>query len=131
MTIVNYISNHPLSQAHGGWDGISASVFEVLSEYFQLKFVGPINPGNDYGAKLVSKLRRTGGLAGSFHFYSRDRLMTIARAVDRNVDETADCDFFHGPTPWIMYDSPRPYFVYTDTCFSTYVDLYHDRAHFL
>jgi glycosyltransferase involved in cell wall biosynthesis len=30
-----------------------------------------------------------------------------------------------------MYDSPRPYFVYTDTCFSTYVDIYHERARFL
>jgi glycosyltransferase involved in cell wall biosynthesis len=131
MTFVNYISNLALSQTLGGWDGINASMFEVLAEHFQLKFVGPVNPGSDYRAKLVSKLRRTSGLAGSFHFYSRERLMTIARTVEYGVDKTADCDFFHGPTPWIMYDSPRPYFVYTDTCFSTYVDTYHDRTQFL
>ena len=131
MTLVNYISNLALSQALGGWDGVSASMHQALSEHFALKFVGPINPGSDYRAKFVSKLRRSGGLAGSFHFFSPDRLMTIARTVAGSIDQKADCDFFHGPTPWIMYDSPRPYFVYTDTCFSTYVDLYHDRTQFL
>jgi glycosyltransferase involved in cell wall biosynthesis len=131
MTLVNYISNHALGQALGGWDSLNASMHQVFSEHFQLNYVGPINPRSDYPAKLVSKLRRTCGLAGSFHFYSRQRLKAIARAVRQGVDEKAECDFFHGPTPWIMYDSPRPYFVYADTCFSTYMDLYHDRAKFL
>jgi glycosyltransferase involved in cell wall biosynthesis len=131
MTRVNYISNYGLGHAVGGWDGVSAAVHQLLSENFLTTFVGPINPGDDYRAKVVSKLRRVGGLAGSFHFYSRDRLRSIARDVAQGVEKSADCDFFHGPTPWIMYDSPRPYFVYADTCFSTYVDLYHDRNQFL
>src|ERR1700682_1042662 len=131
MTLVNYISNHALSQSLGGWDGVSASIYQALSERFQVKFVGPVNPGNDYRAKVLSKLRRSSGLAGSFHSYSQHRLLAIARTVMDGVDKTAGCDFFYGPTPWIMYDSPRPYFVYTDTCFSTYLNTYHDRTQFL
>ncbi len=30
-----------------------------------------------------------------------------------------------------LYESTRPYFLYADTCFSTYVDVYHNRAEFL
>ena len=59
MTLVNYISNHALSQSLGGWDGVSASIYQALSERFQVKFVGPVNPGNDYRAKVLSKLRRS------------------------------------------------------------------------
>ncbi len=51
--------------------------------------------------------------------------------VAGSVDSDADCDFFHGSTPWILFDSPRPYYAYVDTCFSTYVDVYHSRAQFL
>ena len=102
-----------------------------LSAHFDTRFVGPVNPSSDYRAKLVSKVRRVNGRAGSFHFFSERRLKKIAKLVETDVDATAACDFFHGPTPWILYDSPRPYFVYTDTCFSTYVDVYHQRSEFL
>ncbi len=128
---VNFISNLALSETSGGWTGINVAIHEQLAEKFDVKFVGPINPGNDYPAKVISKLQRINGRAGAFHFFSPHRLKKIAKLVDQDVDKTADCDFFHGQTPWILYDSERPYFAYTDACFSTYVDVYHDRAKFL
>ncbi len=128
---VNFISNLDLSETSGGWTGINVAIHEQLAERFDVMSVGPINPDNDYAAKLVSKFRRMNGRPGSFHFFSSRRLKKIAKLVDRDADKTADCDFFHGQTPWILYKSKRPYFVYTDACFSTYVDVYHDRAKFI
>lgn len=46
-------------------------------------------------------------------------------------DERADFDFFLGSTPWIKYEPKQPYFLYTDTCFSTYVNVYHNRSLFI
>ena len=107
------------------------ALHEVLSSHFELNSVGPINPGSDYPAKAVSKLRRMSGFSGSFHFFSKRRLMRISQMVTAKVEPIAESDFFHGSTPWILYESPRPYFAYVDTCFSTYVDVYHHRSSFL
>lgn len=128
---VNFISNLNLTELSGGWSGISVALHHELSDQFDTRFVGPIDPSSDYRAKLVSKLRRMSGRAGSFHFFSQRRLERIAKLVEQEVDRTAECDFFHGSTPWILYEPPRPYFLYVDTCFSTYIDVYHDRAKFL
>lgn len=115
----------------GGWTGINVAMHRQLAAQFETSFVGPINPMTDYPAKLVSKLQRLNKREGAFHFFSERRLQKIARLVERGVDQMADCDFFHGATPWILYESPRPYFLYVDTCFSTYMDIYHDRSQFL
>jgi glycosyltransferase involved in cell wall biosynthesis len=103
---------------------------QALSEHFATRFVGPISPASDYSAKLISKIRRINGQAGAFHFFSERRLKRIAKLVAHEIDETADCDFFHGSTPWVLYHSLRPYFLYVDTCFSTYIDVYHEREKF-
>ena len=127
---VNFISNLDLAQTSGGWTGINVAIHNHLAANFPVTFVGPINPPNDYPAKILSKVNRVTGRAGSFHFFSERRLKKISQLVRKEVDETADCDFFHGPTPWVLYKPPRPYFLYTDTCFSTYMDVYHDKSEF-
>lgn len=109
---------------------MNAATYANLSKYFEVRYVGPLNPPTDYPSKLISKLKRVTGYAGNFHFFSERRLRRIARQVEQGVDAKADCDFFHGPTPWILYDPPRPYFVFTDACFSTYMDIYHTRSLF-
>jgi glycosyltransferase involved in cell wall biosynthesis len=131
MRLVNYISNLDPRQRTGGWSGVNASLHAELEKHFEVNFVGPINPGSDYPAKAVSKLRRKSGLAGSFHFFSERRLQKIAGLIEKEALPNAEADFFHGSTPWINFDSPRPYFVYVDTCFSTYVNVYHDSRNFL
>jgi glycosyltransferase involved in cell wall biosynthesis len=131
MKLVNYISNLNLSERTGGWSGVNVSLHTELRKHFDVNFVGPINPGSDFPAKTVSKLRRKSGLAGSFHFFSERRLRKIAGLIEKEAEPNADVDFFHGSTPWILYESPRPYFVYVDTCFSTYVNVYHNARNFL
>lgn len=130
MKLMNYISNLDLNQRSGGWSGVNVAIHGVLSKRFELNVLDPINPGFDYPAKVVSKARRTAGLPGKFHFFTSRRLKQIANLISRGADAEADCDFFHGSTPWILYDSPRPYFAIVDTCFSTYVNVYHDRKQF-
>ncbi len=80
---------------------------------------------------MISKLNRIAGRQGAFHFFSRRRLQKIAGEVSQRVDPSAQYDFFHGQTPWIEYQSPRPFGVYIDASFSTYMDIYHKRAKFL
>jgi glycosyltransferase involved in cell wall biosynthesis len=128
---VNYISNLDLSQTTGGWTGINVAIYSYLAANFDVDFIGPINPANDFRAKVISKINRLSSYAGNFHFFSERRLKKIAQLVEQEVDINADCDFFHGATPWVLYDSQRPYFLYADTCFSTYMDIYHDRAQFV
>lgn len=127
---INFISNLALSETSGGWSGINVALFRELSKYFATRFVGPVNPRSDYPAKLVSKIKRVNGRRGAFHFFSERRLRKIAKLVNSQVDKSASCDFYHGSTPWILYQPERPYFLYVDTCFSTYVDVYHDRVIF-
>ena len=131
MVRINYITNIGRDEASGGWSGINAAVYENLKRHFEVNYVGPINRGVDYPAKFVSKLRRLSGRPGSFHFFSERRLNAIAAEVWSRVDAGSDCDFFHGPTSWINSNPSRPYFVYTDTCFANYVDVYHDRTLFI
>ena len=128
---LNFISNLDLDVKTGGWSGINVALHHELSQRFEMNFVGPINPSSDVIAKVVSKAKRLSGAAGSFHFFSERRLKKTANLIEQKIDATADCDFFHGPTPWILYDSPRPYFLYADTCFANYVDVYHERSDFL
>lgn len=131
MSSINFISNLDLTQSSGGWSGVNARLFEGLSRSFNTTYVGPISPTSDYRAKIISKLRRASGHPGSFHFFSMRRLRAIAREVKRKANEPAAYDFFHGITPWILYQSPRPYGAYLDACFSTYIDIYHSRSNFL
>lgn len=128
---INFITNLDLKETSGGWTGINQQLFLNLSEHFEINYTGPISPPSDYPAKFVSKLKRIAGRQGAFHFFSRRRLLRIADEILELADPAADYDFFHGQTPWIEYKSPRPYGVYIDACFATYLDIYHSQSRFL
>jgi glycosyltransferase involved in cell wall biosynthesis len=128
----NYISNLSQQERSGGWSGMNAAIFDELQLAFNLNYCGPISPGPDYRAKVISKCSRVLGKPGSFHAYSARRLNRIKQTVEQHSKRSVDFDFFHGITPWIMapqYD--RPYFAYTDACFATYIEHYHDPKKFL
>lgn len=126
----NYVSNLSLGETSGGWSGFNAAMFASLSRHYELRYVGPVNPLPDLGAKLGSRIRRWLGMPGSFQFFSARRLHAIAGVVDGMIDPSANVSFFHGSTPWIAYASPLPYACYLDVCFSTYVSVYHNRTEF-
>jgi glycosyltransferase involved in cell wall biosynthesis len=128
---VNFISNLNLNEKSGGWTGVNAQLFQRLSRHFDTNYVGPISPRSDYPSKIVSKLNRVTGHPGTFHFFSERRLKRIAKEVSDRVSDDAAYDFFHGQTPWILFNTPRPYGAYVDACFSTYIDIYHARSQFL
>lgn len=127
---INYVTNIPSDVTSGGWTGINAEVYQNLATRFETRYVGPINPGINAGAKLISKLNRLSGRKGAYFFFSQSRLQAIASLLEEQMDKQADFDFFHGITPWIGYKSPRPYCFYTDACFSNYMDVYHVRSQF-
>ena len=131
MKRVNFITNLDLNEISGGGSSINAATYQILSQYFDVNYVGPINPSSDYSAKIFSKMLRVAGRPGNFHFFSNRRLQAISEEVSKKVDKNADFDFFHGPTSWILYHSPRPYYVYLDACFSTYLDVFHDKSNFI
>jgi len=131
MTRINFVTNLSLEHVSGGWSGINLSLHNELSKRFEVAYVGPISPGSDYPAKIVSKINRLSGRQGTFHFFSQRRLHMIAKQFQIQRDAKAAFDFFHGQTPWIKCNTPRPYGAYVDACFSTYMDVFHDRSKFI
>ena len=109
---------------------MNAAVAARWPRYSFMRYVGPVCPPVDYWAKCVSKARRMTGLPGAFHYFSKKRLDQYARAVSDQCDPGAGCDFFHGITPWVCCQVPRPYHAYTDACFLTYLQLYHRSSDF-
>lgn len=69
-------------------------------------------------------------LKGDFSFFSASRLTKIKKEVELKVDKSAKFDFYHGITPWIMIEQARPYAIYLDASFSTYIEVYHKKATF-
>lgn len=128
--LINYITNIDQNETSGGWSGVNAAVYHQLSMHFEARYVGAINPEVQQSSRILSKLKRVLGQAGSYFFYSPRRLEAIAREVRERVKPDAQFDFFHGITPWIHYDSSRPYCFYADTCFSNYMNIYHVRSQF-
>ena len=131
MQRINFITNFAPDDSNGGWNGVSYELYQGLSRYFDVNYVGPINPGYDKIGKTVSKLRRLAKLQGKFHFFSKRRLGQIADEVACSIDPTADFDFYHGATPWIAYDCPRPYGCFIDESFESYLAICQKPEHFL
>jgi glycosyltransferase involved in cell wall biosynthesis len=123
--LINFITNIPLQEISGGFSGMNAAACESLTEIADVHYVGPVNPPVNRFDWVVSKMKRSAGLPGNFFFFSEQRLNLIAAEVDRQCDPSADCDFYHGFTPWIRCISPRPYFAWSDCCFRDYIDIYH------
>lgn len=109
---------------------MNAAAYEALAEIAQLHYVGPVNPPVSRVDWIVSKAKRAAGIPGKFFFFSEDRLRTVALEVDRLRRSDANCDFYHGFTPWIRCLPSRPYLAWSDCCFRDYLDIYHPRAAF-
>jgi len=128
--IINYISNIALDEISGGFSAMNAAAHEALREIAQVHYVGPVNPPTMWSERLVSKVKRSVGFPGKFFFFSETRLDAIANEVKGHCRPDADCDFYHGFTPWIHCTSPRPFIAWSDCCFYDYVNIYHPRGVF-
>ncbi len=80
--------------------------------------------------KLLSKLKRMTGAKGSFFFFSDRRLNRIARIVSQKKDSDASWDFYFGQTSWIRCKTDRPFAVYLDASFPTYLQVYSEPNKF-
>lgn len=127
---INYISNLSLEDVSGGMSGMNFAAYQGLKEIADIHYVGPINPPINLRDKVCSKGRRMLGVPGDFFFFSRERLERIAREVGQRCDPTADFDFYHGFTPWILCQTPRPYSAWSDCTFLDYIQIYHDAKAF-
>lgn len=128
---INFISNIQLSELSGGGSSVNFATFEQLSKYFDVNFIGPIKPKQDYLSKASSKMKRLLSLKGNYHYYSNKRLQQIASEIDKHLfDIDGSVNFFHSITPWIDYQGKNPYYAYTDACFATYVSVFNNRSLF-
>lgn len=130
MKKINFITNQDLNITSGGWSGINFNIHKQLIKYFDINYVGPIEPKMIFHQKLVSKVKRTLGLKGHFSFFSNKRLKHINKEVASKLVPT-DYNFFFGQTPWIDCHDKTPYGVYLDADFRTYLDIFSTPEQFL
>src|SRR5205085_6458113 len=76
------------------------------------------------------KFLRISGSQGDFFFFSQRRLESIAHDVYSQSRSEARLDFFHGFTPWILAQTPRPYVAWSDCTFRDYINCFHRRERF-
>ena len=50
--------------------------------------------------------------------------------MEASRDHDAVLDFYHGATPWILVKKERPYAMYLDACFFTYISVYLNKDAF-
>lgn len=109
---------------------MNVAAFEAVRSIDDVHYVGPIDPPPMRRQKALSKLKRLLGFQGDFFFFSHRRLAAIAGEVQQRCSKHARLDFFHGFTPWILIEPPRPYVAWSDCIFRDYIDIYHRRARF-
>lgn len=131
MKGINFVTNIKLENQSGGWDGANFRVYNEISKNFQVKLTEGLNPSVSLNEKIISKARRLLGLKGSFFFFSDSRLSLISRLIDDQIDKNADIDFFWGATPWVDCQPKRPYAVYLDATFKTYLNIYLEPSEFI
>ncbi|TXK46971.1 glycosyltransferase family 4 protein [Pontibacter qinzhouensis] len=127
---INFITNLSLNETSGGGSAVNAATYQQLSRFFDVNYCGPINLPIDTASKFTSKLNRSIGLPGNYHFFSDNRLKQIAAKVAAVNKNDSDANFFHGFTSWIKYKSSLPYYAYADACFATYVSIYNKGIKF-
>jgi glycosyltransferase involved in cell wall biosynthesis len=127
---INYITNLDVERAGGGWSGMNHNIYKQLSNYYNINLVQKISPPIPLFYKVVSKFVRFFSIPGIFPAFTTSRLLKIKKAVDKQIDRTAQLDFFHGVTPWLLTPGTRPYALYTDACFATYISVYHKASSF-
>ncbi len=127
---IAYISNLKLAESSGGWSGINLNLYQQLKKYFTIEYLGPINPDFVFREKLLSKLYRKLGLKSDFAFFSEKRLSIINDEFSNSDKSEVDAYFFFGNTPWIKIQPNKPYYVYMDADFITYLKVFSDYSKF-
>ena len=128
---INYVTNLPISQRSGGGSGVNFAAHSELKRNFNVEYIGPINPPQFFHEKVVAKVKRTTMRNGAFFFFSENRLLKIAEEYRVQVQTSIpDYTFFHGGTPWVKCAPNSPYGIFTDACFATYMDIYHQKEVF-
>ena len=127
---INFITNIAGDAPSGGWSGMSHQVRDQLARHFDLNKVQGIAPPYPFLQVQASRLSRTLGLPGVYPVFAEARLRRIRDMVTPQLAPDADLDFFHGATPWLGMDHPRPYALYLDACFATYMTVYQDARRF-
>ncbi|HTJ52540.1 MAG TPA: glycosyltransferase [Cyclobacteriaceae bacterium] len=130
MDKINYITNLSLTEVSGGWSGINHRMHEQFGRFYALNTISAINPPIIKFEKIVSKFKRILGMGGEFFFFSDSRLEIISRLVEQKVDSQSKFDFYFGLTPWVKIIDNRPYALYLDASFRTYIQLYLDSELF-
>lgn len=128
--MINYISNLDVRDQSGGWSGMNYHLYLQLRKKFQINLIDQINPPYFFSERLFSKGSRVFGLKGMFPAFSRRRLNVIGEAVDSQILETAQFNFFHGSTSWLHVKSKLPYVLYLDASFASYISIYHRITQF-
>lgn len=127
---INYITNLDTGNHSGGWSAMNHHVYSELSKDFSINLIQNINPKVKFSSRVVSKVKCMVGLPAQFTAFSYSRLSEISRLVSRSVEKKANFDFFHGATPWVRCELQRPYGMYLDGCFATYIEVYHEKEKF-
>lgn len=130
MVVINYITNLDVKEFSGGWSGMNHNVYNQLAAEFNVHLVQKVNPPYSSAERLVSKGLRILGLKGSFPAFTRRRLEKIQQLVEERLKQQAHINFYHGATPWLLIRNKRPYAIYLDCCFSSYIRVYHDSKKF-
>jgi glycosyltransferase involved in cell wall biosynthesis len=128
--LINFVSHLPRDLRTGGFSAVGAASCAALSARHEIAYVGPVNPPAINRQKAFSKALRLSGLGGDFFAYSERRLSQIAAQVAERADPRARLDYFHGFTPWILTQPPRPYVAWSDCTFRDYIDIFHNRRQF-
>jgi len=121
---VNFITNISQQSISGGVSGMNSVAFAMLNRVANVNYVGPIDPSCFVVEKLSSKTKRVLGFPGKFYAFSDRRLRRISSEIHIKASKGADIDFFHGFTPWICYESSRPYIAWNDCTFRQYIRVY-------
>jgi glycosyltransferase involved in cell wall biosynthesis len=127
---IAYVTNLNLEITSGGWSGINRNIFAEVSKYFDVSLYGPIDPPFVKREKYFAKALRIINQKSDFAFFSEKRLQEIRKEFEIFNDETQDSYFFFGNTPWIKIQPTKPYFVYLDADFITYLDVFSDSSKF-
>jgi len=111
-----YISSLPENSQTGGANAVNYHTFKQLQKHFKCTYV-QINPKESTVAKWKSQfMRKILKRPGRFNFYSRKRLILIAKEFEALKGEF-DFVFFRGFTPWVLCKPNVPYLAYNDVHF--------------
>lgn len=127
-----FVSNVNILKPKGGWDGLGASIYELLKEDLNgLSLCDSINPASPSKFSRVANALMGFLFHGKkFLYFSTSRLTKIAIDVNQKLNSRNDLILFHGSTPWVKVNPKDKYVVFTDCSFATYISVYHDIRHF-